>query len=89
MVYRLIRCLLMSCLVMLLVAGCSGRQLVDTPILYIGVPDNPFADVPTSGQTPHISLIFGTDRTVSEQVSGEGDSAEYGVGRARSLAVGT
>ncbi|MCC6679845.1 MAG: alpha/beta hydrolase [Phycisphaeraceae bacterium] len=75
--------------ILLVVSGCSGPQLVDTPVLYVGAVDNPFVSVPLSQQQPEITLLYGTDRTLSQSVlNGAADHA-YGYGRARALTIGT
>ncbi len=70
----------------LLLAGCRGPQLATTPNLYVGSPENPFADVPPFLQSSEVQLYYLTDRTPIEGRDGE---LRYGYGRSPSLAAGT
>ena len=50
----------------LLLAGCRGPQLATTPNLYVGSPENPFADVPPFLQSNEVQLYYLTDRQLIE-----------------------
>lgn len=77
-------------LLLWIIAGCGGPQLVDTPVLYEGAADNPFADVAPSNQHTSVTLIYGTDRMADQPEKSTPDgSVRYGYGRASSLSVGT
>ncbi len=46
----------------LLLAGCAGPKLADTPNLFLGSPDNPFADIPPALQSNEVQPYYLTDR---------------------------
>ena len=78
------------CLVLVLPAaiGCSNRQLMPTPNLYLAQGDgkNPFADVPPKLQNNKVDVLFVTDRKPKATKS---DSVRYGHGRSASMAFGS
>jgi esterase/lipase superfamily enzyme len=73
-------------LVVLVLCGCKGRELMPTPNLYVGSEENPFADVAPVYRTSSVELLYLTDRRPEETREGQ---LEYGYGRSDSAAFGT
>ena len=73
-------------LVVLVLAGCQGRQLMPTPQLYIDAADDPFAHVAPALRTSEVEVLYVTDR---KAVAGDGEQVEYGYERSASLAIGS
>ncbi len=70
----------------LLLGGCvSGMSLMPTPNLYVSGKGYPEQNIPDVQRSPHIDLLYVTDRLV-EMNQGV---ARYGSGRSASMAFGT
>jgi len=73
-------------LVVLVLCGCKGRELMPTPNLYVGSEEDPFANVAPVYRTSSVELLYLTDRKPAETRDGV---LEYGYGRSASVAFGT
>ncbi|MEK6642806.1 MAG: alpha/beta hydrolase [Planctomycetota bacterium] len=65
--------------------GCA-HQLMPTPNLFIGSPDDPFAGVPSALQTNRVDVLYVTDRLGEDDKKGK---LQYGFERCRSLSFGS
>jgi esterase/lipase superfamily enzyme len=84
---RLLGLALLPCaLLLVLAAGCGGRELIPTPNLYVGSGEDPFAAVPEPFQNNQVDVLYATDRT---RVETDGGSVQYDYGRSYSLAFGS
>jgi esterase/lipase superfamily enzyme len=73
-------------LLAVVLAGCGGPRLADTPHLFLVKPEvNPFADVPPAHRGNVVEVAYFTDRVPEERPDG---TLRYGYGRSNSLALG-
>ena len=66
------------------VTGCGGLELIPTPNLYVGSDVNPFAGVPEALQSNQVDVLYVTDRKPEQD--DEDDPLRYGYGRSLSMA---